>query len=84
MRVYADHHVAPARRGAACPNSAEANFHRDGDSQSPRTRTNVLKCGLKIATQRDWSGRSGNSYIRGLVQGLEPDLESKDGSKGRR
>jgi len=74
-----------AAQGARlCPNSAEANFRRDGGSQSPQTRPSVLKCGLGVANRWHWSGSLGNSYIIDLVQGLEPDLESKDGSKGRK
>jgi len=106
MRVYADRHVAPVRRGAACvgrspscpwwgwrgaaqgarlcSNSAEANSCRDGKSSSPLMRLNVLKCGLEIAARRYWSGSSRNSCIIDLTQGLEPGLESKDESKGRR
>jgi len=59
-------------------------FRRDGGSQSLRTHPNVLRCGLGIATRRCWGGSSGNSYIIDLVRGLELDLESKDGSKGRK
>ena len=45
---------------------------------------NVLKCGLGVANRRYWSGSSGNNCIMDLIQGLEPRLESRDESKGRR
>jgi len=51
-----------AAQGASLyPDSAEANFCRDGGSQSPRTCSTVLKCDLGMAPRRYWSGSSGTA-----------------------